>query len=107
MWHKILLVIAVIINVLLLGRLFLDPQGIEGYTELRADSNELEKQLQEVEQKNIALSREIELLNSDDKYIEKIIRNKLNFVKNNEILYLFQEAQPPSSRGATSDDGKN
>ena len=63
--------------------------------------------MQEVEQKNIALSREIELLNSDNKYIEKVIRNKLNFVKNNEILYLFQEAQPPSRRGATSDDGKD
>ena len=107
MWHKILLVIAIAVNVLLLGRLFLGQQGIEGYTALRADSNELMQQLQTVEQKNIALSREIELLNSDDKYIEKVIRNKLNFVKNNEILYLFQEAQPPSSRGATSDDGKN
>lgn len=107
MWHKVLLAIAVVINILLLGRLFLSDQGMHGYNELRVEKEALQEQLSAIEQKNLALSREIELLNSDEKYVEKIIREKLNFVQNNEIMYLFQENQPPPTPGDTSNDGKD
>lgn len=105
MWHKILLLIAVLLNVVLLGRLFLSDEGIVGYNSLKSENEELRLKLEKINEKNLALSREIELLNSDEKYLEKIIRSKLNFVKNNEILYLFQENQTIS--GALPDDGEN
>lgn len=107
MWHKLLLTIVIILNILLLGRLFFSEQGLTGYNVLKAETTDLALELEKINEKNLALSREIELLNSDEKYIEKIIRNKLNFVKNNEILYLFQENQSPSTSGAAPDDGKN
>jgi len=105
MWHKILLFIAIMLNVALLGRLFLSDEGIIGYTALKSENEDLRLELEKINEKNLALSREIELLNSDEKYLEKIIRSKLNFVKNNEILYLFQENQTLS--GALPDDGEN
>lgn len=105
MWHKILLAIAITLNVVLLGRLFLSDEGIMGYSALKSENEELRLELEKINEKNLALSREIELLNSDEKYLEKIIRSKLNFVKNNEILYLFQENQTLS--GALPDDGEN
>ena len=105
MWHKILLGIAVTLNLVLLGRLCFSDQGIVGYIDLKAENEELRVELENINEKNLALSREIELLNSDEKYLEKIIRSKLNFVKNNEILYLFQENQTLS--GALPDDGEN
>ena len=76
-----------------------------GYTALKSENEELRLELEAVSEKNLALSREIELLNSDEKYLEKIIRSKLNFVRDNEILYLFQENQTLS--GALPDDGEN
>lgn len=105
MWHKILLFIAVMLNIILLGRIFLSDEGISGYTALKSENEELRLELEAVSEKNLALSREIELLNSDEKYLEKIIRSKLNFVRDNEILYLFQENQTLS--GALPDDGEN
>ena len=105
MWHKILLFIAVMLNIVLLGRIFFSVEGISGYTALKAENEELRLEFERVNEKNLALSREIELLNSDEKYLEKIIRSKLNFVRDNEILYLFQENQTLS--GALPDDGEN
>ena len=54
---------------------------------------------------NAGLSREIRLLQSDEKYVEKMIRQRLNFVRSNEILYLFTE--DANARGALPHDGKN
>ena len=105
MWHKILLLIVVMLNLALLGRLFFSDQGIMGYLALKAENEELRLELEKINEKNLALSREIELLSTDAKYLEKIIRSKLNFVKDNEILYLFQNSQTDS--GALPDDGKN
>ena len=105
MWHKILLLIAVMLNLALLGRLFFSEQGIMGYLALKTESEELSLEIEKINKKNLVLSREIELLNSDTKYLEKVIRSKLNFVKDNEILYLFPTNQTHS--GVLPDDGKN
>ena len=105
MWHKILLLIAVMLNLALLGRLFFSDQGIMGYLALKSENEELRLELEEINERNLVLSREIELLSSDKKYLEKVIRSKLNFVKDNEILYLFKTN--PSNSGALPDDGKN
>ncbi len=105
MWHKILLLIAVMLNLALLGRLFFSDQGIMGYFALKAENEEVRLEIEKIKEKNLVLSREIELLNSDSKYLEKIIRSKLNFVKDNEILYLFPNNQTHS--GVLPDDGEN
>ncbi len=107
MWHKILLLIAIIINVLLVGRLFLSEQGLEGYAELKKETAVLQEKLNSLQHKNVALSREIELLVSDDKYLEKIIRDRLNFVQKNEILYLFEDNELQDISGEKPNDRKN
>ena len=51
--------------------------------------------------RNLSLSREIRLLQTDQKYVEKMIRQRLHYLRDNEILYLF-DAAPKS--GASSHD---
>ena len=64
------------------------------------------KMRKQAERKLADLSREIRLLQTDDSYVEKMIRQRLNYVRKNEILYLFDEARPEDSTwaGAGTDD---
>lgn len=104
-WKLIILALALTINATLVSRLFSGPQSFISYRELAAQHEELTTELEEYDKANAALSREIRLLQSDEKYVEKMIRQRLNFVRNNEILYLFTDEQNTS--GALSDDRKN
>lgn len=76
------------------------------YRELKQQYAELEKQLADVNTENLALSQEIRLLQSDNQYVEKMIRQRLHYVRDNEVLYLFGDSRDAGS-GAVKDDGKN
>ena len=56
-----------------------------------------------LDEKRAALSREIRLLKTDPAYVEKVIRQRLNYVRKNEILYLFDKSREDSWSGADSD----
>ena len=91
----------ILINVVLASRLLWGPQSLVSYRELASQYAELLKERDGFDVVNAGLSREIRLLQSDEKYVEKMIRQRLNFVRSNEILYLF------NARGALPHDGKN
>lgn len=104
-WKTIILAIALMVNGALLFRLVWGPQSLVSYQELAAQHAALLKEIEGFDTVNAGLSREIRLLQSDEKYVEKMIRQRLNFVRNNEILYLFTDRQ--DAAGAPPDDGKN
>ena len=43
------------------------------------------------------------MLKADPAYVEKVIRNRLNYVKKNEILYIFDK----SSKNPAWEEGSN
>ena len=92
-WKTLILLLAVLVNISLLIRLVWGPQSIVSYRELVAQHTELTNDIARIDTVNAALSREIRLLQSDEKYLEKMIRQRLNFVRGNEILYLFENEQ--------------
>lgn len=98
--------LALALNLVLVGRLVWGGQGLISYRELKSQHEALEKDIKEAEAVNLALSREIRLLQSDDRYVEKMIRKRLNFVRDNEIVYLFPDA-PEARPGVGPDEGKN
>lgn len=106
-WKVIILAIALSLNVTLAVRLIWGPQSILSYRELRTQQIALQAELAKEEAQNALLSREIRLLQSDERYVEKLIRQRLNYVKENEILYLFDTGPSASARGATEDERKN
>ena len=63
-----------------------------------------EVQIKALDSENRALSQEIRLLQNDPKYVEKMVRQRLHYLRANEVLYLFDAHPQP---GARSDDRKN
>ncbi|UZP68271.1 septum formation initiator family protein [Desulfovibrio mangrovi] len=106
-WKRIVLGGLIALNIFLFVRMLVSDQGLFAYRELKADYIALEEQLAEVQQKNLALSQEIRLLQSDSGYIQRVIRQRLNFVKDNEILYIFPDTTTEGTAGAAQDEGKD
>jgi cell division protein FtsB len=98
--RRIVLTLSIVLSVVLIYNLIWGKSGAIAYTELKERSKVLEERITRIGEQNVELSREIRLLQSDAKYIEKMIRNRLNFVRNDEVLYVF----PGEAAGDTSGD---
>ncbi|MDR2743982.1 MAG: septum formation initiator family protein [Desulfovibrio sp.] len=105
-WRVFILVALTLINVALFGRMIWGSTGLLEYRELKNQHAALQKQLEKLDAKNLSLSREIRMLQSDRQYMEKMIRRHLHYVRENEVLYLFDNAMKITS-GGTRDGGKN
>lgn len=103
---RILLACLIAVNLFLLFRLVWSGQGMFAYMELKERHNVLERQLRDVDARSLDLSREIVRLKNDRAYQEKIIRDRMNFVKKDEILYIFQD-NDVASTGVKADGEKN
>ena len=107
-WRQLLLIFLIVINAALAYKLiWSDTQGILAYKAMKEHVAVLETRVKELDEKNVMLSREIRLLQSNDKYLEKIIRKRLNFIKDNEILYIFPDTKDTARTGARTDETKN
>ena len=63
-------------------------------TQVYALNQENEKEITEslkLEEANEVLMKKIELIQSDDSYMEKVIRQELGMIKKGEKVYRFQE----------------
>ena len=107
MWRHLLFGFSLVINLVLVYRLIWSDQGFVAYKSLKEQHLGLESRIKELDEKNRIVSREIRLLQSDEKYQEKVIRKRLNFVKDNEILYIFPGAHDTAKTGAGPDETKN
>ena len=99
-WKILILGIALTVNATLFSRLAWGPQSIIAYRELSEQQTVLEEKIAAADADNAAVSKQIRLLQSDDKYVE-------NFVRDNEILYLFSDREDAFGQRVHADDGKN
>ena len=106
-WKTGILAIALLVNLTLGVRLFWGSQSLSNYHQLKKQQAALQVELNGQDAINAGLSREIRLLQSDGRYVEKKIRQRLNYVKENEILYLFDGGQDATTMGAARHEGKN
>lgn len=90
-YRHLLLCASILLNLLLLWALVWGDDGVVAYRALKNELAELSGRADILAEKNLQLSREIKLLESDKKYIEQMIRKRLNFIKENEIWYVFPE----------------
>lgn len=101
-----LIVILGIFNLALLSKAVWGPTGMLEYHALKEQLALLQQRIGDLDGENLALSREIRLLHSDKKYMEKMVRQRLHYLRDNEVVYIF--ANPNRKRmGANFDDGKN
>ncbi|MBB5143884.1 FtsB family cell division protein [Desulfovibrio intestinalis] len=94
-WRSFILVVLGLVSVVLFSRMVWGPTGLLEYRELKKQYSDLEKQIADLDAENMALSREIRLLQSDNQYVEKVIRQRLHYVRDNEVLYLFDASVKP------------
>ncbi|MGE4298613.1 MAG: septum formation initiator family protein [Desulfovibrionaceae bacterium] len=97
----------VVLNLFLVFRLLCSDEGVFAYRDLKAQYTALETQVEELRHRSLELSKEIRLLKSDRPYIEKMIRQQMNFVDQDEILYVFPDTQQEARPGAGQDEHEN
>ncbi len=105
--RQVALVVSLLLNVVLVYSLVWGEQGVLAYRRLKTFHDRLTTQIAELDEKNILLSQEIRLLQSDDKYVEKVVRNRLNYVRETEILYIFPEQKAHERPGVAADETKD
>lgn len=105
--RRLVLAVSLLLNLTLFYNLIWGESGAISYNELRERCRALEERISRTNEVNIALSKEIRLLQSDDEYIEKMIRNRLNFVRSNEILYIFPDETAVESSGVQPNEAKD
>lgn len=101
-----ILVLLLLINIVLFVRMVWGPTGLLEYYALKEKYQSLQSQIDEIDANNVILSNEIRLLQTDNRYVEQVVRQHLHYIKNNELLYLFDNKNP-QSLGAEGNVRKN
>lgn len=91
MFRTVCLLIMLAVNAGLIYELTVHDLGYASYKALLKEKEALQAEVQALEQEAIYLSREIRLLHSNDNYIEQSIRERMNFVAKNEVVYIFAD----------------
>ncbi|MDE5831902.1 MAG: septum formation initiator family protein [Desulfovibrio sp.] len=101
-----LIIVLGLFNIALLFKTVWGPTGLTRYQDLKRQYQDLQDELVRLDKENVALSRDIRLMQSDSDFAEKTVRQKLHYMRDNEIVYLFTDS---SSRGTgvNANDGKN
>lgn len=100
LWKKILLIFLLALNLLLAYHLFSGEQGVFAYFELKRRTEALTVDLAAAERKSQALSSEIRHLKGDRTQVADMVRTRMNYLKDGEVLYIFPDQPAP---GAAAD----
>lgn len=98
-WHKLLFIGVAALNLVLLAGLVFGEHGLFAYLAMHERHAGLTRQIEAADAMSRELSREIRLMNSDPGYQEMVVRDELNYLRANEVLYLFEDGQ--TGKGAT------
>ena len=96
-------VLWIIVGVLILFA-FLYLPGLSRYQELRQEEERLSKELADLNQKILKLNEEKQLLQKDQAYLEKVIREELGLVRPGEMVYklVHEEKSKPAAASSQS-----
>ncbi len=107
LWRRTILAALVCFNLFLLYNLIWSDNGIFAYLELKSRHARLEERLQALKDQSLDYSQEIRWLKTDRAFTEKMVRSRMNYLKNNEILYQFPKTDPPRDKGLAADADEN
>lgn len=86
------------INLALFFKMVWGPTGLAEYQSLKQQYQDLRQKIVALDQENRALSRDIRLMQSDGDYAEKIVRQKLHYLRDNEIVYIFSDSSDKAAK---------
>lgn len=100
MWRPAGTVVAVALAALLMWHVINGKNGLSVWNQKRAEDRELRKEIQDVQQENAQLRKQIDRLKSDPDAIEHEAREKLHYAKPGEVIYALPDKPPaPQSSG--------
>lgn len=95
------------INLIIFCHMVWGAEGLIVYRELKQKYAAIENEIAAIDAENRSLSRDIRLLQTDERYVEKMIRQRLHYVHENEVLYLFGDSSEKRENGAAAHDEQN
>lgn len=87
--------IILLLNALLFQRLFFSSQGIPGFRNQCSQVEELEGKLKNVKADNQKLFRRIQAFKNSPRAQEKMVREELGWLRDNELLIQFKPKDAP------------
>jgi cell division protein FtsB len=86
-----------LLNFLLFQSMFFSSQGISGFRIQSAQVEELEAKIRNLKEENQKLFRKIQAFKNSPRAQEKMVREDLGWIRENELLIEFQqkESRPP------------
>lgn len=101
-WKVSILLALGVVNLALMGKIIWGPTGLMEYKALKERHAALQERVASLDAENMALSRDIRLIQTDPQYVEKMVRQKLHYLRDNEIVYIF--SAPPQKTEAKDHD---
>ena len=102
--RRLLLALILFCNAVLLYNLVWSDKGVFAYLSLKDNQKQLKLKLDALAGRSLDLSQEIRWLKSDRAFTEKMTRAHGNYLRDNEIIYLFPGN---TAEGSVGDDIKN
>jgi cell division protein FtsB len=100
--YKLLAGIALIMGVSMVLVILFSQHGFYNIFRFRQDGLKLEQENTRLAAENARLARTIDRLQHDPEYIQDRIRQELNFVKLNEIIFQFPPEKPGTASNLTA-----
>jgi cell division protein FtsB len=91
-WNKVITIVFIVLFAaagLYAGMFFLDLN--RELTQLRAQERSYQRKLAEAQAKLEMQEKYLQQLRSDPKIIEQVIRRKLGYVRDNEVIFRFED----------------
>jgi len=73
--------------------------GMLTYERKRAESKQLQKDIERLQDENLRMTQHIRELKSDPKAIEKEAREQLRYARPGEVIYTVPDTRPPANAG--------
>lgn len=101
---RVLILIGLLFTMTLLVKAFFGDRGFIGLLKIKSEYAAIYEEVQQLESENAKLMEEIDKLNSDKYYQEKVAREKMGFIKEGEVVFLFPDEEEKESFSQKDED---
>jgi cell division protein FtsB len=98
LWRPAGTVIVVLLALLVTWHVIYGKHGISVWQQKRAEDHELQKQIEDLQQENAEMRKDVERLRSDPDAIEREAREKLHYAKPGEVIYTLPDQPQPQQQ---------
>lgn len=93
---RVLVVLLLVLNILLIQRLFFSAQGIAGFRKQNEQVEEMKKRILQLKEDNQQLFDRIQSFKRNPRAQEKMIREQLGWARETELIVEFPSHEPPA-----------